>query len=149
MNHYDGPIRNTEQQLDHISYTLFSRWSAAAAPFTSHGYMCKNAKPNPFSWAKPTYIGSSSSNFTLQITYLAPLEMLLGEQGTRPRHEPKGGSWICVNPPSVQKHVTILLMDEQWKNLEKLIWRKLRMWWRTVHSCSSSKCRIEIRIFFT
>jgi hypothetical protein len=23
MNHYDGPIRNTEQQLDHIYYTLF------------------------------------------------------------------------------------------------------------------------------
>jgi len=22
-NHYDRPIRNTEQQLDHISYTLF------------------------------------------------------------------------------------------------------------------------------
>jgi len=49
MNHYDGPIRNTEQQLDHISYTLFSRCNAAAAPFTSHGYMRKNAKPKPFS----------------------------------------------------------------------------------------------------
>jgi hypothetical protein len=33
-------------------------------------------------------------HFTLQIKYLAPLEMLLGEQGTRPRYEPK---WRVLN----------------------------------------------------
>jgi len=37
-NHYDGPIRNTEQQLDHNYYTLFLQvHSAAAAACTSHG----------------------------------------------------------------------------------------------------------------
>jgi hypothetical protein len=28
MNHYDGPIRNTEQKLDHIYYTLFCKCTA-------------------------------------------------------------------------------------------------------------------------
>jgi hypothetical protein len=30
INHYDGPIRNTEQQSDHIYYTLFCKCTARA-----------------------------------------------------------------------------------------------------------------------
>jgi hypothetical protein len=28
MNHYDGPMKNTQQQLDHIYYTLSCRCAA-------------------------------------------------------------------------------------------------------------------------
>jgi hypothetical protein len=38
-NHYDGPIRNTKQQLDHIYYN----------PFASHGNVRNYAEPKPFS----------------------------------------------------------------------------------------------------
>jgi hypothetical protein len=61
------------------SYLLHSllQVHSAAAPFTSHGNLHNYAEPDPFSWAKPDYIGFSSSNFTVQITYRAPLEMFL------------------------------------------------------------------------
>jgi len=48
-----------------------------AEPFTSHHKPCKQAEPKPFSWPKPANLDFSSSNFTVQITYRAPLEMLL------------------------------------------------------------------------
>jgi hypothetical protein len=49
----------------------------AAAAFTSHDKYSNYAKPKPFSWPKLANVGFSSSNFTVQITYRAPLGMLL------------------------------------------------------------------------
>jgi hypothetical protein len=59
MNHYDGPIRNTEQQLDRIYHTLMRLLRA-------HGNVRNYEEPKPFSGAKPTYVGFSSSNFIVQ-----------------------------------------------------------------------------------
>ncbi len=67
MNHYDGPIRNTEQHLDRIYYTLFCRCTALLHLFfISHGIAHNYVEPRPFSWAKLAYFGFSSSNFTVQ-----------------------------------------------------------------------------------
>ncbi len=60
-----------------IFITLVSAVAHAAAPFTSHSNLCIFVEPKLFSWAKPSYVGFSSSNFTVQITYPAPLEMIL------------------------------------------------------------------------
>ncbi len=60
-----------------IFITLVSAGAHAAAPFTSHSNLWIFVEPKLFSWAKPSYVGFSSSNFTVQITYPAPLEMIL------------------------------------------------------------------------
>jgi hypothetical protein len=53
-NHYDGPIKNTEQQSDHIYYILFCTGTALVGwlvgwPFHSHGKLYNYAEPKPFS----------------------------------------------------------------------------------------------------
>jgi len=67
MNHYDRPIRNTEQQLDHIYYTLFFHRCAALllVSFTSRGNNYARAK-TPFPEPNRHTFGFSSSNFTVQ-----------------------------------------------------------------------------------
>jgi hypothetical protein len=53
-NHYDWPIRNRDQQPQHIYYTLL--WQLLlgfAGPFTSLSKLCKNAGQNYF--AEPNY----------------------------------------------------------------------------------------------
>ncbi len=47
------PIRNTEQQLVHIYYTLFLQVHSAADPCTCHGNWSNYAEPKPFSSVKP------------------------------------------------------------------------------------------------
>jgi len=64
-NHYDEPIRNTEQQLDHIYYTVFL-YSAAAVPRTSHDHLRNYDEAKPFSGFKPVQVGFSSSICTVQ-----------------------------------------------------------------------------------
>jgi hypothetical protein len=61
------------------SYLLHSFWevNSVAVPFTRHGNMRNYVKPNPFPCIKPSYLGFSSPNFTMQITYWALFEMLL------------------------------------------------------------------------
>ncbi len=82
INHYDGPIRNTEQQSDHIFYTLFCRCTELLpSPFTSHCKRYNYAEPKPFSCI---FMGQTAIFLTFRcpivvckITYSAPLEMLL------------------------------------------------------------------------
>jgi hypothetical protein len=45
-------------------------------PFTSHDNVRNYVEPKPFSWAKPAYVGFSSSNFTVEDHIWALLEML-------------------------------------------------------------------------
>ncbi len=51
-----------------------------AVPLTSLNKLGKNARSKPFSWAKPTYFDSSSSNFNVQGHIWALLGMLLDEK---------------------------------------------------------------------
>jgi len=57
---YDGPITSTEQQLDHINYTLFSG-AHAAAPFTCATMRRQNHFPEP----NPHRLDFLSSNCTV------------------------------------------------------------------------------------
>jgi hypothetical protein len=59
-------MRNTEQHVDYIYYTLFCRWTAPAAPRSTHGNVRSHAEPKPFSWVKPVHGGFSPSNFSVQ-----------------------------------------------------------------------------------
>jgi len=54
-NHLDGPIRNTDQQSDHIYYTLFCT-----------RLLWNYTEPKPFSWARPAYVDIFSSKFSVQ-----------------------------------------------------------------------------------
>ncbi len=59
-----GPIRNRDQQPQHIYYTLL--WQLLlgfAGPFTSLSKLCKNSGSKPFCWAKLSCFDFSSSNF--------------------------------------------------------------------------------------
>jgi hypothetical protein len=62
-----GPIRNTEQQLDHIYYTRFCMSTTTlAAPFTNPGNLGNYVEPKSF-FPHPnlcTQVGLSSSNFS-------------------------------------------------------------------------------------
>jgi hypothetical protein len=49
-NHYDGPIRNIKQQLEHIYYTLFYRCTA----------ICQPPQPVQLCWAKTTFLSQIS-----------------------------------------------------------------------------------------
>jgi hypothetical protein len=66
MNHYDGPIRNTEQQLVHIYYTLFCRCGALLrlSPATATCAIIQHR----LDFLHPILL--------CRITYGAPLEML-------------------------------------------------------------------------
>jgi hypothetical protein len=68
MNRYDRPIRNTEQQLDHIYYyTLFHRCTALLlVSFTSRGNNYAAEPKPPFPKPNRHTFGFSSSNFTVQ-----------------------------------------------------------------------------------
>jgi hypothetical protein len=76
-NHYDGPIRNTEQQSDHIYYTLFCRCTTLLdlSPATANSgiLLSQNHFPETtrhiFTFLHPILLP--------RITYSAPLEMLL------------------------------------------------------------------------
>jgi hypothetical protein len=88
-NHYDGPIRSTEQQSVR-SYLLHSFLLAPAhglaVPFTSHRKLCANyAMIKPFSWAKPACFDFSSSNFTVQYHMLSTENSKFGKR--RSSHE--------------------------------------------------------------
>jgi hypothetical protein len=51
-----GPIRNTEQQLDHIYYTRFCMSTTTlAAPFTNPGNLGNYVEPKSFSSPKPMH----------------------------------------------------------------------------------------------
>jgi hypothetical protein len=73
-NHYDRPIRNTEQQwvrsyLLHSSFLLSCRCTTAFAVclFLPATVNCTYyAMIKPISWAKPAHFDFSSSNFTVQ-----------------------------------------------------------------------------------
>ncbi len=78
MNHYDGPMRNTEQHLDHIYYTLFCRCTALLHLFlsatASHTIMCSQDHfPEP-NWHTLDFLHPI---LLCRITYRAPLEMLV------------------------------------------------------------------------
>jgi hypothetical protein len=83
-----GPIimiaqsENTEHQLNQIYYTLFSRCRALLRIIPATPNCEIMLSQNPF-LAKSAYFGFSSSNLTVQITYSAPLEMLLQDQYTK------------------------------------------------------------------
>jgi hypothetical protein len=66
LGNYDEPIRNTEQHLDHIYYTLFWRCTAVLhlSPATATCSIIRSQ--NHFGEPKPPDVGFSSSNFTLQ-----------------------------------------------------------------------------------
>jgi hypothetical protein len=49
-NHYDGPIRNIKQQLEHIYYTLFCRCTA----------ICQPPQPVQLCWAKTIFVSQIS-----------------------------------------------------------------------------------------
>jgi hypothetical protein len=73
-NHYDRPIRNTEQQLDHI--LLSSLWvHSTAMPFTSHAIMPTHNRPT-LDFLHPILLS--------RITYWAALEVLLTYYRMRP-----------------------------------------------------------------
>ncbi len=78
INHYDGSIRNTEQQSDHIYYTRFCKCTARATCTIVWSQI------KPFSWVKPTYVGFSSSNLTLHdhILYFNSLVWLWQSSGS-------------------------------------------------------------------
>ncbi len=61
------PIRNMEQQSDHI-YDVHSSLAGAqlCCIFTSLSKLCKNAEPKPFSWAKQACFDFSSSHFNVE-----------------------------------------------------------------------------------
>ncbi len=57
-NHYDGPIRNTEQQLDHIYYTLLCMCTPLQQRLVPATVTCPNyVEPKLFSWVKPVQFG--------------------------------------------------------------------------------------------
>jgi hypothetical protein len=66
MNYYDRPIRNTEQQLDHIYYTLFHRClNSSCCGFSPQPWKLCGAKtlfPEP----NRHTLDFDSSNFTVQ-----------------------------------------------------------------------------------
>ncbi len=84
MNRYDRPIRNTEQQLDHIYYyTLFHRCTALLlVSFTSHGNNYAAEPKPPFLSQTDILLDFLHPILLCRITYWAPLEMLL--------------LWICI-----------------------------------------------------
>jgi hypothetical protein len=67
-----GPIRNTEQQLDNIYYTLFWRCTALLSLFTKLMAFYQPRQPAQLCWAKTIFlsrtgtIGFYSSIFTVQ-----------------------------------------------------------------------------------
>jgi hypothetical protein len=73
----DGPIRNREQQLDHIYYTLLWPVKISAAPFTSLSKLCKYTRGKLVSCAKPACFDFLHSILMCRVTYSAQLGMLL------------------------------------------------------------------------
>jgi hypothetical protein len=61
-------------------YLIHSLWHVYSVdmPFPSHCKLWKCTEPKPLSWAKPAYFDTFPSTFTVQITFWAQLEMLLG-----------------------------------------------------------------------
>jgi len=121
-NHLDQSLWWTNQKhwATVRSYLLhsFLQVHSTAGPFTSHGNMRNYVEPKPFSWAKLAYVGFSLSNFSMQITYRAPLEMLLGKKISKPP---------SLNPiiPRVHSNSPILYsVDLNWFSVKELsnIW---------------------------
>jgi hypothetical protein len=82
-----GPIIMTSQsktlsssQIIFIALFLFAgaHGTVRLVRATARNY----AEPKPISWAKPAYFQFSSSKFNVQVTYWAPLEMLLARWAT-------------------------------------------------------------------
>jgi hypothetical protein len=59
----DGPIRNPEQQSDHIYNTLFCRCTALVQLLLAMSNCSIMQSQKHFPWAKPAYFDFSSSNF--------------------------------------------------------------------------------------
>ncbi len=77
------------------SYLLHSCLEVHTVLLLLRATACNYAEPKPFSWAKPAYFHVSSSNFNVQVTYWAPLEMLLARWAT--------GNWYPPTyPPTMQ-----------------------------------------------
>jgi hypothetical protein len=70
-NHLDQSLSwaNQKHSVPVRSYLLFSflQVRSAAAPLISHGNLCNYVETKPFSWAKPRWVGFSSSNSTVQV----------------------------------------------------------------------------------
>ncbi len=67
ISHHDCQIRNREQQLDHVYYTLL--WQLlgfAMMPFTSLSKLCKNAGPKIFCLSKLARFDFCPSSFNFQ-----------------------------------------------------------------------------------
>jgi hypothetical protein len=71
------PIRNREQQSDHIYYTLLWQVSGFAMLLTRLSNQCKHAGSKPFWWAKLACFDFSRSNFNLHSHILRALVELL------------------------------------------------------------------------
>jgi hypothetical protein len=85
-NHYDEPIRNTEQQVDHIYYTLFCRCSPAMA---TRAIM---RSQNHFSEPNQHRLNYLHPILLCRITYQALLGMLLARSKVTVKIFKKKGS---------------------------------------------------------
>jgi hypothetical protein len=68
--HNDWPIRNREQQSDHIYYTLLQQMFGFAVPFTSLSKLCKNVGQTHSSEPSRNVLTSLHPILICKVTYI-------------------------------------------------------------------------------